>query len=127
MSDTLNLDGSVITTPTLGQPSGVPAITIPLQQSLSLVNKSIQQFDLTTDAPVSVDLSALGQANFVLIQTVGGKVTAGITSDVAGGRQAVPVDPLLIEFYQSGSISALDLTRQAGVETNVYVFLGEVG
>ncbi len=127
MSDTLSLDGTVITTPTLGSPSGIPTLTVPLSQQMSLVNKSIQQFDLTTDAPVTVDLSALDQANFLLIQTVGGKVTAGITSDLDPSRQKVPVDPLLIQFYQSGSISALDLTRQAGVETNVYVFIGEMG
>ncbi len=126
MSDTLELQAALTTTPTIGNPSGVPAITIPVQLELSIVNKSIQQFDMTTDSPYSLDLSSFPNGvNVVQIQTLGGRVTAAISSEKGAG-QLVPVDPFYFQCDQAGSISTIDLTRDAGVETNVYVFLASL-
>lgn len=122
MADQLDITAALQTSPQIGNPSGVATLTIPIELQLSIINKSIQQFDLTSDSPQNVDLTMFPNGAQVLqVQTVGGKVTAGVTTEK--GVSNVPIDPLYLQVDQSGSISAITLTREPGQETNVYVFL----
>lgn len=95
-----------------------------LAESLLLQNKEAgTRYDLTSDAPVPVAFGACGAAHVVVIQTTG-SVVARLTSS-AGATQAIPVGPLAVILSADTPFTAIDLTRPAGVETTVQVFLGE--
>jgi hypothetical protein len=89
-----------------------------------VVRRTSQQILLSGDAPVSIPLGSLTGAHVILIQTTG-RVRVRLTS-ADGSQQAVPADPLLILLTPlAAPVTALDLTRTAGVTTEATVFLGE--
>jgi len=124
VADTLSLNGSIQTRPTQGNPSGDPEVIVTLTERVGLINKSLSFYQLTADSPVSVGFGGLTNCNVLMIKVEVGKVRARITS-ADGTSQAVPVDTLLILFSSSVPVTAIDLTRVAGVDTTVRVFLGE--
>lgn len=124
MADVFVLEGSFSTKPTSGNPSGNPEVESPISERITLANKTLGLYELTVDTPVSVDFGGLTNVNVLVIKTVGGKVRVRLTS-ADGATQAVPVDSMLILLDRSVPITAIDLTRVAGVATTVRVFLGE--
>jgi hypothetical protein len=124
MADVFKLEGSYSTHPTSGSPSGNPEIDAPISERVGLKNKTVGYYELTADAPVSVDFGGLANVNVLYLKTVGGKVRVRITSS-DGATQSIPVDTVLAIISKSVAITAIDLTRVAGVDTNVRVFLGE--
>lgn len=125
MADSLLLSGSIVTNPSVGNPSGFPSVSIPLDERMVLENMQPSRYVLSADAPVSVAFGGVVNANFVVIKVEGGlKVRARVTS-TDGATQAIPVDDLLILKARSVPITAIDLTRVAGVATNVEVYLGD--
>ncbi len=124
MSDLLQISGSLTTTPTSGNPSGDPEVEAQISERVGLINKSISNYQLETDSPVSVNFSGLTNCNVLMVKTVGGKVRVRLTS-ADGSTQAVPVDSLLILIDLSVPVTAIDLTRVPAVSTTVRVFLGE--
>lgn len=124
--DVFRLQGTLYTQPTTGSPSGDPEVETPIQEQMALQNKTIGQYTLDTDAAVNVSLAGLDGANVVMIKSVGGRVRVRLTS-VDGTQQAVPVDSFMVFTTLTQPITAIDLTRQPGVSTNVRVFLGERG
>lgn len=124
MADKYSLAGSYSTTPALGNPSGQPSLEAPIQESVSLIKKSEQEYTLDADAPVTVSLGGLTQAQVLNIKAVGGKVRVRLTS-ADGAQQAIPVDGFLSLICLTVPITAIDLTRVAGTETIVTVFLGQ--
>ena len=124
MADAFRLSGSYSTTPTSGTPSGDPEVEALIEESVGLTSKTIGVYALTVDTPVTVDFGGLTNANVIAIRAVGGKVKARLTS-ADGSTQAVPVDPLLLSISKTVPVTAIDLTRVAGVATTVRVFLGE--
>lgn len=124
MADTFALTGSYSTNPTTGSPSAIPSLTAPLDERMQLENKSVQFFDLTADAPVSVLFSAGFNCNVLVVKSDGGKVRVSITS-ADGAVQAVPVDGFLALTSQSVPITAITLTRAPGVQVQVQVFMGD--
>lgn len=122
--DVFRLQGSLYTQPTTGSPSGDPEVETPIMEQMALRNKTIGQYNLDTNDPVAVSLAGLEGANVVMVKSVGGRVRVRITS-ADGVEQAVPVDSFMVFTTLTQAITAIDLTRQPGVSTNVRVFLGE--
>ena len=79
---------------------------------------------LSADSVQSVDLGGLSNVNFLSVRAVGGKIRVRITS-ADGTNQSIPVDPILVLRSDSVNITALDLTRLANTETEVYIVLAE--
>ena len=122
--DTFRLHGDYVTLPLSGSPSGDPEISSPIDESITLKNKAIGLYELTTDAVTAVGLCGLAGAHVVIVKTVGGKAKLRLTS-ADGAVQSVPVDSFFGVISQSVPFTALDLTRVTGVTTTVKVFLGE--
>lgn len=124
MADTFTLSGSYETHPTTGSPSAVPNVVAPVSEVVQLENKSVQFFVLDADAPVSVQFPAGFTCNVLVVKAQGGKARVRLTS-ADGSSQAVPVDTFLALISQTVGITAIDLTREPGVLTQVQVFLGD--
>ena len=113
--------------PLSGQPSGNPAVDVPIEELLQLGRPAhVTEVQLSDDNPKAVNFGDLARAEVVYLRAFGGKVRARFTS-ADGTDQSVPVDPTLILFASREPITALDLTRVVGAGTTVKVkvLLGE--
>lgn len=126
MANTFRLTGSYVTVPIPGPLSAAPALDAPICETVQLQAMGILEYLLDSDSPVSVPIASTGvdNVNVLIVKSVGGKVRVRITS-ADGATQAIPVDSLLILTDYSVPITAIDLTRAAGVQVSVRLFLGE--
>jgi hypothetical protein len=125
VADTWSLNGSHQTIPlSPGNPSGRSTCITPLEENLTLKDKSDSDITLIVDTPVSVPFGTLAGANVVVIKPMGGGVTARLSS-AAGTTQVIPIDTLLVLVNTAVPITAIDLTRTTAVSTTVSYFLGE--
>ncbi len=125
MSDVFRLRGEFSAAPAvfdLGVQQA-PEVLAPLLHSLYLARRVNLLISLTSDSPLTVDLGSLSGAHVVILQSTS-KVRARLTSS-DGSTQAVPVDPLQLLISQAVPVTAIDLTRLPGVNTEVTLFLGE--
>lgn len=121
----LQIQGSVtIGSSACGCNAQNPAVAFPVDLKFYLEKYIVQTLTLTSDSPVDVNLGQLTGVNFVLIQTKNGSVRARMTS-AQGTDQAVPVDKFLLLQNENVDITAIDLTREATVDTEVYIVLGQ--
>jgi len=124
MADSFKLLGSYEVNP-LGNPlSFAPQVVAQISESKTLKVKQVVDITLGVDTPVVVPFGGVVNANVVILKAIGGKVSAGVTS-ADGAAQAVPFDSYWILMSDSVPVTALALTRTAGVITTVRVFLGE--
>lgn len=122
MSDAFKLLGSYEFTP-LTQPSSfAQSTTAPVSESVTVSAKMSTDVTLTTDSPTVVPFGGVTNAHIVILKSTGGKVRARVTS-ADGSAQAIPFDTYWILMSDSVPITAIDLTRVAGTETTVRVFL----
>jgi fructose-specific phosphotransferase system IIC component len=125
MADQFVLQGSYSSTP-MGQPSSfAQVVQATIDESTILDAQHVDEVTLAVDTSVVVPFGGVANANIIILKAVGGKVTARITS-TDGAAQSVPFDTYFILMSESVPVTALDLTRVAGVETTVRVFLGEL-
>lgn len=124
MASTFRLTGSVTLTSSEGVRSGELFPQGTLIETLGLKRKHLDDIELSADAPVDVSFGGLTNAHVVILKALGGKVRARLTS-ADGAAQSVPVDPLCILLAGKVPITAIDLTREAGVSTTISIFLGE--
>jgi hypothetical protein len=125
MADVFRLSGEFSAAPAVYE-LGVqqaPEILAPLLHSLYLLRRANLTLSLTSDAPVAVNFGSLTGAHVIVLQSTS-KVRARVTSS-DGSAQALPVDPLQILLSLAVPVTALDLTRLPGINTEVNVFLGE--
>jgi len=105
---------------------GVPfpaEVLAQLAETMYLQDKLVGSYSLASDATVNVSLGSLAGAHIVIVRSTS-KVRARLTSG-DGAAQSIPVDPLLILLASASPVTAIDLTRLAGVNTEVTIFLGE--
>jgi len=125
VADSFTLAGSWSSTPAVGSPSGIGSICAPLDEQLILTKKDYDTIPLTVDSAVAVPFGGgVTSAHVVILKATGGKVRARLTS-ADGSAQAVPVDGFQLVISRTVPITAIDLTRTAGVDTTVDVFLGQ--
>jgi len=123
MSDVFSLQGSWATSPASGCPSGKPSLGAPLAEQMVLAAKHLDDIELAADIPFFVSFGGVASANVVVIKS-SRKVKVALTS-ADGAAQVVPVDGLFMLLALTVPITAITLTRLAGVDTVVEVFLGE--
>lgn len=121
---TLELQGSVSVGNQQGMVSGQPTILTSINERMTVTSDLAAKYTLTADSVQSVDLGGLSNVNFLSVRAVGGKIRVRITS-ADGTNQSIPVDPILVLRSDSVNITALDLTRLANTETEVYIVLAE--
>jgi len=126
MSDIFKVHGDYTSEPASScSASGSPTVSAPIDEVLSLKRSpTLAEYELTADAVQAVAFGPATNAHVILIKTVGGKVTARLTS-ADGATQAIPVDSFMLVISESVPFTALDLTRVSGVTTTVKVLLGE--
>ena len=121
MSSILTVQGSIADVPSEGTPGVDSSIELD-ERMLLATGMRVIPIDLGADAPVVVDLTGATNVHALAI-LADAKVRVRITS-ADGATQAVPVDGLLLLFSKSVPITAIDLTRVAGVATSVRVLIG---
>lgn len=127
MADVFTLTGVLQTQPANASASGLPSVIAQLAVNLLLNTRTVPgEYDLTSDSPQTVSFGALTGANVVFIQVNGGGHVRVRATSSDGTQQAWPVDTCLLSICSLVPITALDLTRDAGVETLVDVILGQV-
>lgn len=124
MADVFKLLGSYTTAPYSGAPSAAPTLAAVLDEQLALKAKSIQEYRLEADPAQVVDFGGLAAAHVLIVKCVGGKAKLRLTS-ADGVEQVIPVDSFAMLFSESVPYTALDLTREAGIEVTATIFLGE--
>jgi hypothetical protein len=124
MSDTFKLQGEYSAGPYSGGESGLIALSSLIDESMTLANKAVGYYDLTSDSVQTVSFGGLASASVIVIKATGGKVKARLTS-ADGTTQAIPIDGFMVLMSRSVPYTALDLTRVAGTETLINVFLGQ--
>lgn len=121
MLDTFTLLGSFATAPQ-------EALGFSMEQFINevvrLSSRSTQQYKLIADAPQDVDLDSMPSGVNVLIIKTTAKVRLRLTT-TDGATQAIPVDTFFADISLSVPITAIDITRVAGAETTVDLFLGQ--
>jgi hypothetical protein len=122
--DVFRLAGEYSSAPTVELPPGLIAVAARINEHVLLNQKITIEYTLTGDTPVPVSFGSLASVSVLVIRATGGKVRVRITS-ADGNDQAIPADPWLILLAGSVPITAIDLTRVAGVQTSVEAFLGE--
>ena len=124
MADSFKLLGSYELNP-LGNPlSFAPSIVAQISESKQIKYKEVTTIDLTTDSPVSVAFGGVTNANIVILKAVGGKVRMRATS-ADGTLQSIPFDTYFILMSDSVPVTAIDLTRAAGIPSTVRIFIAE--
>lgn len=106
--------------------SGQAQVAAAYQEQLSVDGVLVTNLTLSSDSPVSVSLGPLSGVNLLSIRAVGGKIRVRVTSS-DGSSQALPVDPVLVLMSDSVDITAIDLTRTADIETEVFIVMAEKG
>ncbi len=124
MSQQLKIEGSISIQNPVGSPPGQPTTLLILNDSVFMKRVLSTSYTLDSDTPVSVDLGNLEEVNYLSVRAEGGYVRLRITTTM-GTTQAVPVDPSLILRSDDVGITAIELTRESTVDTEVYIVLGE--
>jgi hypothetical protein len=119
------LTGAIALQPAVGNPSGVPSTTIPLNETAMVGRSTPSSYVLTTNSATPVAFGGVATANVVQVKVLSGNhVRVRITS-ADGAAQSIPVDTVLVLMTRENGITAIDLTRDLGVETVVEVFVAE--
>lgn len=124
MADQFRLSGDFQTSPGTGSSASIdPQVQSHIDERMSLVRKSTESMVLTVDTPVAVDMTNFQLGAHVVVLKSNAKVQVRVTS-ADGSVQAFPAD-VWVSICRDVPITALDVTRVAGVETTVRVFMGE--
>ena len=121
---TLELTGSLTSKPPVGTPSGQPSVVATFLEKIPLARQLATNYKLDGDSVVAVNISPLTGVNFLMVKASGGELRVRITS-TDGSTQAIPVDSLLILISNTVDITAIDLLREAGIQTEVFLVLGQ--
>ena len=119
----LKRTGSDVISP-IGNPSGQPTVLLSKDENMPLRNYLSTVVYLTVDTAVTVSLGPLTGVNYLSIRSGDGKIRVRLTS-ADGTTQAVPVYPSLDLRSDTVDITAIDLTRTAGVDSEVFIVMGQ--
>ena len=125
MSWRLDAAGSRRAVPTSSDDDGISTIIIPSDSSVVFEQLiSVGEYDLTSDSPLSINLSGVSATvNYIVMRVKGGYVKAALTSDL--GVANFYVEPRLELRSDNNSYTALTLTRPLGVEVTVNIFVSK--
>lgn len=118
-----SLQGSLLVSADNNSEEFLPSLAIDERVFLGAGKHAVIPVDLTSDAPVVVDMHGLS-AHIVVARATSGKAKMTVTS-TDGAAQNVPIDPLGIVISRSVPITAISFTRVAGVANSVKLFIGQ--
>lgn len=123
MSESYRLQGGYTISPQSTPASGCPNVQVTLDESVTLDKQMFTEIDLDVDTAIAVDFGGLTNAHVIAIHS-NRKVAVAFTS-ADGTSQIIPVENFL-KIISKGTVpyTAITLTRVAGQETKVKVFLG---
>lgn len=124
MADAFKLLGSYEVDPLTSPASFAETDIAPINEVKNVQAKMSTVIDLAADAPVAIPFGSMPSVNIVILKSTGGKVIARFTS-ADGALQSIPFDTYLILMSDSVPFTAIDLTRVAGNETFVRVFIAQ--
>lgn len=124
MGEIYKLSGQYVTKPSSFATSGEPGCSAEFSEQLALTHSTTQRLTLDDDATLNVDLGGVTNVAVLHIRS-DRKVLVNVTS-ADGAAQAVPVDGHLMIISESVPITAIALTRVAGIDTQVTLFMGEL-
>jgi hypothetical protein len=124
VAETLLLNGqlSINPSPACGCDPDL-GVLVTLSEQMSIAAKQSMSFVVPSDAVFPIDLTTTPNVNALFID-VDQKVKLTITT-ADGAAQVIPVDPMMVWFSGLVPITALSITRQVGVDTNVRLILGD--
>lgn len=126
MADQFTLSGQYQTSPSVGAPSGFPAVITPLLEQFNIIAKHVDTVTLSADATSPLSFGGVTQAHVLIFVATGGPIQVAMTSTY-GTLQVIPCDDLLIIISKTTiPVTAVNLTRTPGVSTTVQVFLGQI-
>jgi len=123
MADVFKFNGSYTSTPA-GSTSGFPEVSCHFDETVALTKKTVVSMILTSDSPASVPLGGLTNVNVLAVKVIGGHLKLTVTSS-DGSAQSVPVDSVYMSISLAVPITAVTVTRDPAVETQVQIFMGE--
>lgn len=123
---TLKFSGSAVAMGPVAPLPGRPTVSVSYDEKVPLVRSVSGNLTLSDDTAVSIPFGTLTGVNWISVHALGAKVRLRVTSS-DGTSQAVPVDPTLILRCDSVDITAIDVTRTSGVETEIFYVLGQKG
>lgn len=119
------MSGSYGTTPLDGVTSLFPIVTAPIDESIVLDRKHVDEVSLDMDTAIPVSFGGgVINAHVVVLKAYGGPCVARVTS-LAGTSQSIPFDTYLILMSIGTPVTAIDLIRTPATPTTVQVFLGQ--
>jgi hypothetical protein len=95
----------------------------PISETVTLDQKNLVSYTLNADAVQAVAFGGVVNCHVLVVES-DRKVKVRVTS-ADGAVQSIPCDGFLQIISKSVPFTAIDLTRQPAVLTNVSVFLGE--
>jgi len=120
----LKRTGSDTISPPAGNPSGQPTLLVQKDETMAIRNYLSTVVYLSSDSPVSVSLGPMTGVNYLSIRSGDAAVRVRITSSV-GTTQAVSVYPSLDLRSDTVDITAIDLTRTSGIDSEVFIVMGQ--
>lgn len=123
MPDQFTLTGSWQSSPQTSGAVNSPDTSTPLSETQTVVERNISSITLGVDTAVVLPFAGVTNAQIVIISTENLNLRAALTS-VAGTTQIIPINDLLILVSRTEPITAITLTRTAGVSTPVKFYLG---
>ena len=116
--------GSDTISPPAGNPSGQPTVLVQKDETAPLRNYLSTVVYLTSDSVVTVSLGPLTGVNYLSIRSGDAAVRVRLTSSV-GTSQAFSVYPSLDLRSDTVDITAIDLTRTSGIDSEVFIVMGQ--
>ncbi len=121
MADLLRLSGTIAASASTGSPSGHAALNAAIDEQLSVDHaRANLHYLLTADAAQDVAMDGLS-ACFIMVRA-SAKVKVEVTS-ADGTAQAIP-GTFIVVRSEDVPFTAISITRQPSIETNVDVMLG---
>ncbi len=123
MADAFKLSGGYTVSPLGSVLSFAPSLEAVIDEPKTIKAKQVSDPILILDAARTVDFGGVVNAHIVILKATG-KCEARLTS-AAGASQVVSFDTYFILMSDTVPVTAITLTRAAGVSTTVRVFLAE--
>jgi hypothetical protein len=127
MADTARIRMDITTAPAVSPSSGRASVAVSVDDVRTLTEKLPGvTYTLSSDSAQVVSFGTLSEASLVYVRVLSGGAVRVRGTGTYGSTQAWGADPTLYMDCRRVPITALDLTREAGVLTVVEVTLGKM-
>lgn len=123
---TLTLSGSFTLQAPSFPPSAAQAIGSPISETSYLQAWDAQSPTLSSDGAQSIPFPiGMGTCHFIYLKVQGGSPVVLSLTSADGTLQAIPVDSLIVLYFAGTPVTAIQVTRTAGVTTQLTYVIGQ--